>query len=329
MATIGTVNPTFLDVTSRLDPDNKIAVIAEMLSQSNEILTDMTMVEGNLPTGHKTTIRTGLPEVAWRMLNYGVKASKSKTAQITDTCGMLEAYAEVDKALADLNGNTNEFRLSEDRAYIEAMSQEMAKTIIYGDTNVHPERFVGLAPRYSQLTGAGSSENVLSAGGSTNLTSIYLVVWSKETAHGIYPKGSHVGLKHEDKGQVTLQDANGGNYEGYRAHYKWDMGLTVRDWRYGVRICNIDINALMTNPTTGTNLVKLMIDAEERIPNLNAGHAAWYMNRNVRTVLRHQLLERHKYQISEDKEAGKMVLRFSGIPVRRVDQILNTESKVV
>jgi hypothetical protein len=46
-------------------------------------------------------------------LNYGVASSKSRTAQVTDSCGMLEAYAEIDKALADLNGNSAAFRLSE------------------------------------------------------------------------------------------------------------------------------------------------------------------------------------------------------------------------
>ena len=49
--------------------------------------------------------------------------------QVTDSIGMLETYAEVDKSLADLNGNTDEFRLSEDRAFIEAMNQAMAQTL--------------------------------------------------------------------------------------------------------------------------------------------------------------------------------------------------------
>ena len=127
-------NPTLADVIKRTEPGvnggpGKIATIVEMLTETNEILQDMTYVEGNLPTGHKTTIRTGLPSAAWRMLNYGVQPSKSDTAQITDACGMLEAYAEVDKALVELNGNAAAFRLSEDRAFLEAMNQEMASTL--------------------------------------------------------------------------------------------------------------------------------------------------------------------------------------------------------
>ena len=84
------LNPTLMDFARREDADGKISTIVELLAQSNEILEDMTFVEGNLPTGHKTTIRTGLPSATWRLLNYGVQPSKSTTRQVTDSCGMLK-----------------------------------------------------------------------------------------------------------------------------------------------------------------------------------------------------------------------------------------------
>lgn len=132
MTVLATTHPTLLDVAKRLDPNGKIDTIVELLNQTNEVLDDLTFVEGNLPTGHKTTVRVGLPVPTWRKLYGGVQPTKSKTTQVTDSCGMLEAYAEIDKALADLNGNTAAFRLSEDSAHIEGMSQEMASTIFYG-----------------------------------------------------------------------------------------------------------------------------------------------------------------------------------------------------
>ncbi|MCQ4021275.1 major capsid protein, partial [Klebsiella pneumoniae] len=134
------------------------------------------IVEGNLPTGHRTTIRSGLPSATWRLLNYGVQPSKSTTVQVTDGIGMLETYAEIDKSLADLNGNTAEFRLSEDRAFIEAMNQQMAQTLFYGDTSVNPQQFMGLSSRYSDLT-ATNAQNIIDAGGTgTDNTSIWLIV---------------------------------------------------------------------------------------------------------------------------------------------------------
>src|SRR5580765_8391881 len=181
MATIAATALTLADWAKRLDPDGSVSVIVEMLAQTNEVLTDMLWVEGNLPTGHRTTVRTGLPAVAWRLLNYGVVPSKSTTAQVDDACGMLEAYSEVDKDLAMLNGNLGSFRLSESRAFIEAMNQEMAETLIYGDTGTAPEKFLGLTARYSSTTPANGTNVILGGGVQTDNTSVWLVSWGDQT----------------------------------------------------------------------------------------------------------------------------------------------------
>jgi hypothetical protein len=238
-AVVGTTVLTYADWAKRLDKNGKVDKVLEILHLTNEVLPDMLVMEANNGTTHKTTVRTGIPEAAWRLLNYGVPRVKSQTAQITDASGMLEAYAEVDKALADMNGNTNAFRLSEAKAIMEGMNQQMASTLFYGNTAATPERFLGLSPRYASLDPAvaDSAENVIDGGGTgADNTSIWFIGWSSTTIHGFFPNGSKVGLQHMDKGQVTLDDANGNHYEGYRDHFKWDLGLSVRDWRYAVRI---------------------------------------------------------------------------------------------
>lgn len=329
MAVIGNNVATLGDVAKRLDKDGKIDKIVEMLKDTNEILDDMLFVEGNLPTGHKTTIRTGLPEAAWRMLNYGVPQSKSQTQQIMDSCGMLEAYAEVDKALADLNNNTAAFRLSEDQAFLQAMNKEMAHTLFYGDTSVNPERFLGIAPRFASLDAskAATAENIVNAGGSSNLTSIYLVAWGANTVFGIYPKGSKAGFQHNDLGEVTLSmtlpDGRTGQYQGYRTHYKWDIGLVVRDWRYIVRIANIDLASI-----TDAKLIDCMIEASEMLPDERLGRPVWYMNRSARTKLRLARLNKTNVQLTFDTVEGKKVMAFDGIPVKRCDAISKDEAKV-
>ena len=125
--------PNLVDVTKRLEPDGSVAKIAEVLSQFNPILEDIPLVEGNLPVGHRTTVRAGIHTPTWRILNYGVRPTKSTVVQVDDTIGMLEDYGEVDKELAGLNGNTAEFRMSEDTPHLEGMSNLMASTIFYGD----------------------------------------------------------------------------------------------------------------------------------------------------------------------------------------------------
>lgn len=337
MSALAASHPTLLDLAKRLDPDGKIDVIAEILTQENPILEDMNFVEGNLPTGHRTTIRTGLPTPTWRKLYGGVQPTKSNTAQVTDSCGMLEAYAEVDKALADLNGNTAAFRLSEDRAHIEGMAQELASTIIYGNEGDQPEAFTGLAPRYNSLS-AANADNIISAGGSgADNTSIWLVVWGDQTMHGIYPKGSRAGLDMQDKGQVTIEsvDGAGGRMEAYRTHYRHDCGLTVRDWRFAARVCNIDVSALTSDGTAADRaaaqkaLINFMVQASERIPSLSKGRAVWYVNRTIREQLRLGILEKIAGNLAWETVSGKRVMTFDDIPVMRLDAINNTEARVV
>lgn len=330
MSTLAANNPTLLDVAKRTDPNGSIATIVELLAQTNDVLQDMSFIEGNLPTGNKTTVRTGLPTPTWRKLYGGVQPTKSTTAQVTDSCGMLEAYAEIDKALADLNGNTAAYRLSEDAAHIEGMSQEMASTLFYGNEGSEPEAFTGLAPRFNSKS-ASNSTNIIDAGGTgSDNTSIWLCVWGPQTGFGIYPKGSKAGLQMTDKGQVTIEnvDGNGGRMEGYRTHYRHDMGLTIRDWRYFVRIPNIDVSDLDTVANT-KNLINWMIQASERIPSFGKGRACWYVNRTIREKLRIGILEKTTNNLSWETVEGKRVMTFDDIPVRRTDALVNNEARVV
>jgi len=329
MATISSNNPTLADVAKTRDPDGTIADIVEIMNQENEILDDMTFMQGNLPTGHRSTIRSGIPVPTWRKLYGGVQPTKGTNVQVTDNCGMLEDYAEVDKALADLNGNTAAFRLSEDRAHIEGMSQEFADTVFHGNEGTEPEAFTGLAPRYNDLS-AENALNIVDGGGvGSDNASIWLAVWGPSTVFGIYPKGSNAGLQHTDKGQVTIEDADGsgGRMEAYRTHYRWDGGLSLKDWRYVVRIANIDVSDLNTLANT-KNLVNWMIEASERIPSLGKGRPVWYVNRTIREKLRLGINEKIASNMSWETVAGKRVMTFDDIPVKRSDALKNTEAQV-
>ena len=328
MATTGASNPTLADWAKRLDPNGKIDTIVELLMETNEILMDMTMLEGNLPTGHRTTIRSGLPTPTWRKLNYGVQPGKSRTVQVDDSAGMLEAYAEIDKALAMLNGNAPAFRLSEDRAHLESMNQAFVDTLFYGDTDINPERFMGLAPRYNSLSAENASNIIVGGGSGADNTSIWLVIWGPNTCHGFFPKAGKSGLMMEDLGQETLTDAAGGLYEGFRTHYKWTAGLTLRDWRYVVRIPNIDISDLIIDKSTGANLTDLMVQALEIVPAMSMGRAAFYCNRTISSMLRRQITNQTNVNLTFENVAGNHVLSFDGVPVRRCDALLNTEALV-
>jgi hypothetical protein len=340
MATNGGSVLSLVDWAKRTDPTGKIGKIAELLNQTNEVLLDMQFIEGNLPTGHRTIVRTGLPTAAWRLLNNGVSPGKSTTAQIDEGAGMLESWSEVDKDLAELNGNTSEFRLSEAQAFIEAMNQNFVQTLFYGNTAVNPERFLGLSPRYSTISGATNGQNVISAGGSSsNNTSVWLVVWGANTVTGIFPKGSKAGLVHEDLGLQVIENVagiGGARMMGYRDRWQWKTGLALKDWRYVVRLCNISVSDLVAESGTqsANNMITLMSRMLDRIPAFGMGKPVFYCNRTVASFLRVQALNKSQNAIAVEPGlnqfgnpmAGNM--NFMGIPIRRCDQILSTEATI-
>lgn len=325
------LNPTMADLMDRIGPDGNIAEIVEMLNETNEMLEDITWVECNNKMSHKTTVRSGLPDVAWRMLNYGVKPSKSQTKQIEDSCGMLESYATIDKKLAEINGMKESWRTSENAGFIEKMNQEFQRALLYGDNTKEPAKILGLTPRFNDKN-AENAVNIIDAGGTgTNLTSIWLICWSPRTAHCIYPENSTAGLKEEDLGEQTERDPNGGKYQSLNTHYEWDVGFCVRDWRYIVRIANIDVAALKKDPDEegGADLIDLMTDAIEKLPNERAGRCAFYCNRTISSFLRKQRRYAKNVNITQEEVAGKKVTAFDGIPVRRCDALVSNEAKYV
>lgn len=338
MATLGQNGKvTLLDIAQSMDPQGKVADVAELLTQTNEILLDMPWFEGNLPTGHQGTIRTGLPTAVWRQFYQGVPPSKSQRAKITDACAMLETRSEVDVDEANLNGNASAFRLSEATAFVEGLNQTMADSLIYGNATVNPERFNGLAPRYSAISGATNGQNIIDAGGTgSDNTSIWLVVWGKQTAFGIYPKGSQAGLTHKDLGEYDAFDANQNRFRAYGDLWQWKCGVHVKDWRYIVRIANIDVSNLVAE-SSAADLIKLMVRAFARIPLPGMGNAVFYANRTVKEMLSIQALAKSNNALSITEalrqfggvDVSIKELRFMGVPIRTVDRIVTTEARVV
>ena len=329
MAVMGSNSSTLIDVANSLDPDGRVAKVAELLNQTNALLEDMPFIESNMETGHRSVVRTGLPSATWRKLYQGIQPSKSTRTPVVDSCGMLEARNHVDKDVAELNGNTAAFRLSEGIAEVEAMNQTMAQTLFYGDTTINPERINGLTPRYNTInTAVPISHNVLNGNGvgSAN-TSIWLVVWGENTVFGIYPKGSRAGLVHEDLGLEDVLDGQGGFYRAYKDWWQWKNGLVVKDWRYCVRIANIDVNNLTTE-NSAADIIKLMIKSIHRIPYITMGRPVFYANRTIREMLDIQALNKSNYVLAIKEAAEQFKTTFMGIPIKTCDQLLLTEAKV-
>lgn len=320
---------TLADWATRVDPHGKIPAIVEMLGQKNEIISDMHWEEGNLPTGHRIIQRSGLPVAMFRSLNQGITPSKSTTLPVDEATASLEAFLEIDKDIVELNGDEAAFRMSEADAFIETMNQGFAQVLAYGDPTLAPATFRGLAPRYASSTGY-SGQNVLKGGGSASVnTSIWLVCWGPNSVFGIFPKGSQAGLEHRDLGLQVVENVagiGGARMLAYREHWQWKCGLAVADWRYVVRICNIDTTISSNN--VSADLIGLMSRSIDRLPSTTSGNCAFYMNRTIFSILKIQALAKSNSALSVEEGLTQIEYKFLGIPLRKVDQVLNTEATI-
>lgn len=358
MALLATASfPTLIDVAKRMNPDGSFPDIVELLNLYNPVLQDMPWFEGNLPTGERTTVRTGLPVITnnnFRRLNEGVPLVKSTTAQVDEGAAMLEAFSVIDRKLAIMApGGAGRYRADESATVLEAMSQFQAANIFYGNAAADMRTFTGLAPRYASKSGV-TGKNIVDAGGTgSNNASIWFVAWGAQSIKGIYPKGTKGGFQAQDvtantasapDGHPTgdvLFDSAGRRYLGYTEHFEWNCGMSVKDYRYAVRIANID-RAALASGTAAADITRAMIVASNKMPTmsgavnpvgvLNERQMALriYMDREVATALDLQTFGKATNTLFNFKEFDTgQITTFRGIPIRIVDALGVAEARVV
>ncbi len=340
MATLNQDYPTLFDLA--LQPENgDVQDVINLLVQHNPILEDAPSYPCNKGMEHHTTIMTGLPSVTWGRLYKGIPQSKSRKQLVKDTTGFVESVSTVDTRLVDdIEGALDKasIRMTEAEAHIEAMAQEVATTIFYGDSSVEPEKPMGFGPRFNDLSAENAKQIIDGGGVGSDNTSIWMITWDKSSAHLLYPKAGKIGLQRKDHGmgQPFLEtDSNGDSYTVYREEFKWHFGLTVRNWQYVARVCNIDVSDLSDDASTGADIINLMTEMyyAHKGRRLSRGKTYIYMNTNIVKFLDYQARNvQGKNLFLTFKDTGpnaKEVLHFRGVPIRETDALLETEARVV
>lgn len=339
MATLNMNFPTLVDLAEQ--PKSKdVKDIINILAQYNPILTDAPSFEANMGMQHKTTVLTGLPEVIWGRMYKGVPATKGRKQSVTDTMGLMESAAEVDARLVDIVEKAEEkasVRLSEAEGHLEALAQEAAYSVFYADIKTEPDKFMGLSPRFSDFN-AENGRQIIDGGalaGSNDCTSIWFVTWDRMATHLLRPKGASLGIERKDAGDnYFAEDDDGNKYRAYREDFKWNMGLTVRNWQYVSRVANIDTSDLTVDATTGPDVINLMTEAyyAHKGRRLQKGKTIIYANTMIVKYLDYQarLKQNQNLFLTYDKAGpnGKEVLNFRGVPIHECDALLNSEEAI-
>lgn len=334
MSTLNATHPTLLDVTKRMTPDGGIDDVVELLRKKKMILQDAVWLESNLPTGHRSTQRTGLPAPSWRKINQVGTYGKSTTAQITDTIGMLDQWAQVDVKAAGLNGNSEAWRFSEEAPFIDAMGDEIVDTMFNGNENTEPEAFTGFGPRYNDNSGPENAENILvDSSSDTDACSAWLIDWSIQRVCMLYPKGTLAGLQRYDYGVVVAESHGGstGPIRVYRSQYCWDAGLHVRDWR-GVGRYQLDLDDVVASGATGPVISDQLRKLIRRVAGDSGdvgARAGIYCNRAFLEALDLQSANKGTLAFSRIQDAnGVLTDAFMGISLRQTDAITENESSI-
>lgn len=331
MATLGASFVDLIDVYKLQDGQGNFVPVIEMLMEMNPMLDDAIAMECNKGTTHLHTVRSGLPTVTWGRLYQGIPNSKSGTAQVEDTTGFVEGLSTVDSRLLELSTNRGAVRLSEAQSYIEAMSNEVASKIIYGNSASDPEEFMGLAPRFNDTSAANGNQIIDAGGTGSDNTSVWFVTWGDNQCTLLYPKGTQAGVQREDMGKQRVLDGSGNAYYAEEEKFTWHIGVAVRDWRYVSRIANIDVSLMQAGSVA---LYDFMRKAYYKLQNrrVAGGKLAIYCNRDVLEALDALAVNAgasdNFVRLKPMEIEGKEVMTYRGIPIRETDAIVNTEAQV-
>lgn len=263
--------------------------IVELFLQENPMLDDITIIQANDGTANRTTIRTGIPEPTWINYYNGVKPAKGAKTQVKDVAGRMRAMLEIDADLYNDTPDKDQFLQDELFTLTEGMTQAMAECLIFGKIANDPRAFNGLYNFYG-VAGADSNQYdskdaahyVFSgtngaAKGGESFRSISLIGWSPSTITGFYPQGhKSAGIQRGALRKVDTTDADGGVYQVMRQELTWELGLSVRDYRYGGRIANIDAAKMLTQ--TDVDYVELIHRLVSRVKNSSRTKRAMYMS---------------------------------------------------
>jgi len=313
---------TMLELVNRMDPKGNAAKIAEVLTKFNPILEDIPWFQANKGDVNEITRRAYLPSPSVRRLNKGVSTSSSKTLKVVEGSIVLEARSRIDQLWLDRMKDKAAARMSESSAFLEGIAQDFARRMFYDTVPDSDEGIEGLATRM----GATDSKRVLSNGGSSNLTSIYLVQWGEQRAYCHYPENtSEVGIQHEDLGLQVVQDDDGLDYDAYLDRFRLSFGLTVKDDRCIGRLANIDISAVSggTGYFNWEQLVKIKNNMQ-----VHNGAGVVYVNQDMMSVMEINVANKSNVHLSMSEAWGEPVLTFRGWPVRMCESISSAETAI-
>jgi len=335
MATLGSSVVTTADLRASLDPKGNPARVYEILEKVSPIVKDATWFESNMPNGHESTIQGSEETATKRDYERGVAKSKTVNIPVIDLAAQYAANAEVDINKLETYPSPEAYLAKQEYRKIVAIHNDFESDFFHGNTKTNLRGVQGLAPRFNAIstTLGKPGYQVVSAGGTTTLTSLYLVGWGDDGVSLFYPLGSEAGVSRIVKPEERVTDADGKVYYAYCVFNNWKVGLCVENYRQGIlRVANISETDLATygsTSDTSPDLIGIAIRAMERVNMNSALNYFWYADETVIGWLKTMYYHTGNVNLTIDSaQDGFQTVRLGGIPVHKSYQITNSETVV-
>jgi hypothetical protein len=314
---------TALEVARRSSDPNAFTII-ETMSMTNTMLRELPAVQANDGAVHTSLLRRSYPGGEHRGYNQGVRARSSQTEPIRNWIAMLEAFCDVDEALARHSGNPNALYQSEAMAFLAGMGIDQADDLIYGSHRDSEAQIDGLATRLPVADG----KHCFDFGGSgADLTSVYLVAAGPQACHLIYPKGStSVGVNRKDLDVSRIADPNDPKktFMAHTDHFIAEYGIAIEHPDAVIRIANIPVDL---DGDGRRDLIELILRQQKRLTK-GIVNTVLFGNADIIYQIERAGREAQVVVYPDTDIYGKPVVSVNGLRIREQDAILSAESAV-
>lgn len=315
---------TIVEMMKRKFNGNIINVVMA-LAQRNELLQDAPLVEANDEFSNVSNRYVSVPKPTPRSINNGASKGHAEVEQIREGVMLLEQHIEIDEQILRHSPNKDAARMIEFAGRLEGLSQQLAYYLIYGNPGTDPRECMGLATRRSSL-----GTNCVSLGGSgSDMTSVYVIEWDPMWMRLIHPRGAgSYGVTFVDNGRQRLTGANSGPYYAEAYQVIVELGTSLVDERALQRIANIEASNATNNFIDSTK-VRELVRAVNRLPAAGqSGSTYLYGNRSTKSQFDIYALEKSNGFYTMDNITGAPISVYRGLPIRMVEQIIDTEKAI-
>lgn len=297
--------------------------IAEVLNKTNEIFRDIPMMPTNQKLVHRVSRFTSKPVGTALRLGRGTAAELATNEVIQEPVAAIRTIAEYNRDLLGLAANAAAEKARFGRQSMLGLSETAADQIFYGNHGSTPDEMNGIATR----TAAIDDEFVKDAGGTSNLTSLYLVMWDESRCFGIYPEG-HPAYGIEMEAHLNEPSVDSSSRISYvdRDEYTYWLGLAVPDRACLGRVVNID-------STGGAGAISMedVLKIKNRMQAFYRGRIFAYANSTLLTQIQILAMNKPNVQYTPVAPWGDnedMAFSVFGIVFRQCESIVNSETRV-